>query len=150
MTSPTPCIRYIIMKRILFVDDDVQLLKSLKRMMRVRSRIWDMHFVSNGFDALTEFEREPFDVIVSDISMPEMEGDELLERVKKTYPQTVRIALSGLASFEVGLRASPVAQLILAKPCEGPQLCKSLEWAFGIKHRPKTPRHAFSSASALH
>ena len=116
-------------KHILFVDDDRHFLSALKRVLRAHRETWDTHFVLNGEAALTALERVPFDVIVSDIAMPGMDGGELLRRVKQYYPDIVRIALSGLADFEIGQRAGTVAHLVLSKPCEALKLRKTIEWA---------------------
>ncbi|MBC8478259.1 HDOD domain-containing protein, partial [bacterium] len=105
-------------KRILFVDDEPDILSSLRRMLRPARGEWEMAFCDGGVVALEKMAEEPFDVVVSDIRMPEMDGVELLTRVKEKYPQTVRIALSGHSKQDALLRSVGPTHQFLAKPCD--------------------------------
>lgn len=105
------------MKRILFVDDNPDMLSSLRRMLRGMRSEWKMAFADGGREALKKLSEEAFDVIISDIRMPEMDGVELLTRIKKRYPGMVRIALSGQSDHEVVLRSVGPTHQFLAKPC---------------------------------
>jgi HD-like signal output (HDOD) protein len=110
------------LKRILFVDDDTNVLQGLQNLLRKQRRQWEMVFAPGGAEALGELERAPFDVIVSDMRMPGMDGADLLQQVRDRYPRVARIVLSGHAEREAVLRALPVAQQFLAKPCEADAL----------------------------
>lgn len=110
------------MKRILFVDDEVSVLDGLRNLLRKQRHRWDMVFVTSGADALRELEHARFDVIVSDLRMPHMDGSTLLERVKRSYPAVARIVLSGHAERETMVRALPVAHQLLTKPCDAEAL----------------------------
>lgn len=109
-------------KRILFVDDNPDMLSSLQRMLRVVRSEWEMGFVESGRKALEELAKIPYDVVVSDIRMPEMDGVELLTKVKKLYPRVVRIALSGQSDQEVVLKSVGSTHQFLAKPCDADAL----------------------------
>ena len=85
-------------KQVLFVDDEPKILDGIRRMLRSMCQKQDMSFATNGPEALEILEKEPFEVLVTDIRMPCMEGAELLSEVKKLYPQMVRIVLSGQVS----------------------------------------------------
>jgi len=120
-------------KRVIFVDDDPNLLEGLRhRMFRQRSR-WDMRFVMSGREALEVMAREPVDVIVSDMRMPEMDGATLLAQVQERYPRVVRIALSGHAEMETALRAVPVAHQFLAKPSDAGVIENVIERACSLQ-----------------
>jgi putative nucleotidyltransferase with HDIG domain len=106
------------MKRILFVDDEVSILDGLKRMLRPMRSEWEMAFASGGEAALSMLEAAPFDVIVSDMRMPGMDGASLLEIVREKYPSLLRIILSGYTELQASLRAVPVAHQFLLKPCD--------------------------------
>lgn len=106
------------MKRILFVDDEPQLLDGLRRMLRDQRAAWEMAFAPGGREALALLQRAPFDVVVSDMRMPGMDGATLLASVKEQFPAVVRIVLSGHTDPEAALRAVPVAHQFLTKPCE--------------------------------
>ena len=105
------------MKRVLFVDDEPAILDGLRqRLYRARST-WQMGFVNSGALAVAELEREPYDVIVSDMRMPKMDGAELLTIVSQRWPQTIRIVLSGYSEQVHVMRLVPVAHQYLTKPC---------------------------------
>jgi HD-like signal output (HDOD) protein len=105
------------MKRVLFVDDEPAILDGLRqRLYRARSK-WQMGFVNSGVLAIAELEREPYDVIVSDMRMPKMDGAQLLTIVSERWPQTIRIVLSGYSEQVHVMRLVPVAHQYLTKPC---------------------------------
>jgi putative nucleotidyltransferase with HDIG domain len=105
------------MKRVLFVDDEPAILDGLRqRLYRARSK-WQMGFVNSGALAIAELEREPYDVIVSDMRMPKMDGAQLLTIVSERWPQTIRIVLSGYSEQGHVMRLVPVAHQYLTKPC---------------------------------
>jgi len=115
------------MKRILFVDDEVSILDALKRMLRPQREIWDTAFASGGEAALAMLEATPFDVIVSDMRMPGMDGATLLGTVCEKYPNALRIILSGYTELEATFRAAPVAHQFLLKPCDADALRTAIE-----------------------
>jgi HD-like signal output (HDOD) protein len=104
--------------RIVFVDDELNILQAMRRSFHNMREEWSMEFVSSGAAALESLAKAPADVIVSDMRMPGMDGWQLLAEVKKLYPQTVRLVLSGHADPSSVMRAVGTAQLYLAKPCE--------------------------------
>jgi HD-like signal output (HDOD) protein len=114
-------------KRILFVDDDPGVLGGLQNLLRRQRKVWDMHFVGSGDEALTSLRAEPFDVVVSDMRMPIMDGAELLRRVQKEAPSTARIVLSGFAERDAVMRALAVAHQFLSKPCDADTLRSVIE-----------------------
>jgi len=83
------------MRRVLLADDEPRILEGLRRKLRSQRNEWDMAFAPGGETALAIMEATPFDVIVSDMRMPEMDGDTLLTQVRNMHSQVVRIALSG-------------------------------------------------------
>ena len=60
-------------KRILFVDDEVNVLQGLRRMLNPMRHEWEMVFVESGQEALAMLAQAPCDVIVSDMRMPGMD-----------------------------------------------------------------------------
>lgn len=106
------------MKKILFVDDEPNVLEGLQRMLRPLRHEWEMTFVSSGYEAIQILDRERFHVIVSDMRMPGMNGAQLLSEVMKTQPQVVRIILSGQSDQEAVLRSVGPAHQFLSKPCD--------------------------------
>ncbi|MES1146847.1 MAG: response regulator, partial [Solimonas sp.] len=76
------------MKNILFVDDEVELLDSLRARLRKHRSDWNMIFVESGERAIKELEQQHIDLIVSDVRMPGMDGGQLLTVVKQRWPDT--------------------------------------------------------------
>jgi HD-like signal output (HDOD) protein/CheY-like chemotaxis protein len=109
---------------ILFVDDELNVLQGLQRMLRVMRHEWNMAFAQSGQEALDILSKESFDVVVSDMRMPGMDGAQLLNEVMKRYPQIVRIVLSGQSDREMVLKSVRPAHQYLSKPCD-PQTLKS-------------------------
>ena len=120
-------------KRILFVDDEPMVLFGLQRSLRSMREEWEMAFVTNGLEALQLMESQPFDIIVTDMRMPVMTGAELLDQVKRRFPQCFRIILSGQADQETILRAVDPTHQYLAKPCDTTELKKRLTRAFAVR-----------------
>ena len=110
-------------KRILFVDDEQNILDGLRRMLRSLRNEYEMHFACSGREALEIMATLRFDVVVSDMRMPGMDGAELLGTLQKQYPHTIRIMLTGQADEESILRTVGVVHQFLAKPCD-PEILK--------------------------
>ena len=83
------------MTRILFVDDEINILQGLRRLLRPFAQNWAMDFASTGDEGLAKLAATPFDVVVSDMRMPGMDGAQFLEQVRHRHPETMRIILSG-------------------------------------------------------
>ena len=120
------------MKRILFVDDEPRVLQGLRNMLRKQRRKWHMAFVGSGAEALRALEKYDFDVVVTDMRMPKMDGAELLARAHVEHPATARIVLSGHTEAEAAMRAVPVAHQFLSKPCKATVLENVVERACNL------------------
>jgi putative nucleotidyltransferase with HDIG domain len=118
---------------ILFVDDEANVLDGLRRMLRPLRHEWEMKFVDNGNDALTALSEKPYDIIVSDIRMPGMDGVELLTEVMRTHPGVIRLALSGHGELEKILEAARVAHQYQAKPCNAEILIDTVKRACALR-----------------
>lgn len=80
---------------LLFVDDEPNVLKSLIRVFRQEK--YHIHTAGNAEEALQQLARNSVQLIISDYKMPGMNGADLLKKVKATYPDTIRIMLTGHA-----------------------------------------------------
>jgi len=120
------------MKRILFVDDEPRVLKQVCEILAPQEGQWEMEFAQGGEHALKLLEAASFDVIVSDIKMPGMDGAALLNAVCQTHPGIVRIVLSSQNELEGALRAVPVAHQFLVKPCDLNTLRVAIERATSL------------------
>ena len=106
------------MRRILFVDDDQNSLEGVKKILRPMRYEWEMEFVMSGKDALNFMSKGPYDVVVSDMRMPEMDGIELLGIIMECYPETVRIIYSENSDREMVLKSVKSSHQFLMKPCD--------------------------------
>jgi HD-like signal output (HDOD) protein/CheY-like chemotaxis protein len=102
-------------------------------MLRSQRHDWEMAFAPGGEAALALMEASPFDVIVSDMRMPGMDGATLLWRVREAHPEVVRIVLSGHTELSTALRVVPVAHQFLDKPCDAEMLRVAIERACHLK-----------------
>jgi len=122
------------MKRtILFVDDEPNILMGLKRMLRPMRDKWEMLFANSGQEALEVMAANHVDAIVSDMRMPGMDGPQLLRRVQKEYPDTIRFALSGYSDQEMVNQSIAPTHQYLTKPCDEALLVNALEQAMGAR-----------------
>ncbi|GIX49667.1 MAG: signal transduction protein [Candidatus Tectimicrobiota bacterium] len=120
-------------KRVLFVDDEPNVLQALRRMLHTMRQEWEMAFASSGEEALRLLAEQPFDVIVSDMRMPGMDGVQLLTRVMEQYPGIVRIVLSGHSDRDMILRSVKPAHQYLAKPCDAERLKATVARACALR-----------------
>lgn len=105
------------MVKVLFVDDEVNVLNGLKRSLRSLRHQWQSEFAEGGVAALDLLEKASFDVVVTDMRMPGMDGVTLLEKIAGRYPDTVRIVLSGQSDMESVVKAAGITHQYLSKPC---------------------------------
>jgi len=112
------------MIKILFVDDEPNVLEGLQRLLRPMRNEWYTQYVESGTDALELLEQSEFDVVVSDVKMPEIDGVELLSEVRTRYPSIIRIALSGHSDRQSIIRSLASTHRFLSKPCD-PETLKS-------------------------
>lgn len=121
--------------RILFVDDDPNVLNGIRRMLHRKRQEWELHYVTSGEEALALVADSPFDVIVTDMRMPRMDGAELLNQIAENHPDTIRIILSGHADQEAILRAIPVTHQYIFKPCDITTLENQLSRSICLRKR---------------
>jgi HD-like signal output (HDOD) protein len=105
-------------KRIMFVDDEAAVLGALSNIFRRDRHRWDLVFANGGAEALSELDREPFDIVITDMRMPHISGLDVLAAVKAKSPRTIRIILSGYAESSLVLQALPLVHQFLSKPCD--------------------------------
>jgi len=108
--------------RVLFVDDEPRVLEAIERTLFQLDVDWEVSFAEGGPAALAELEKAHFDVVVSDMRMPGMDGAALLAEVCAKYPHVARIVLSGQTDEAAAFRVVKVAHQFLAKPCSSETL----------------------------
>ncbi|MEM8795541.1 MAG: response regulator [Pseudomonadota bacterium] len=115
---------------ILFVDDEIKVLTSLKRSLHFKSNEWDMEFTTDIDEALAIASSNSPDVVVSDLRMPEMSGIEMILKMRglKTRQPTF-ILLTGNGDMASAIDAINEAQVFrfLTKPCPADELVSMIE-----------------------
>ncbi len=111
-------------RNVLFVDDEQDVLRGIRRLMREYRNDWNMDFVSSGAEALESLQQKSYDVVVSDMRMPGMNGVELMHEVQQQHPSVVRIVLSGDADRDSVINSVESTHQYLSKPCD-PDVLKS-------------------------
>ena len=125
------------MHRILLIEDD-QMLRRALRIALVKSG-YEVVEAGNGHEGLMAFKAKPVDLVVTDLIMPEMEGVETIQVLRKLSPYLPIIAISG------GGRGSPADYLhfaqklgaarAFAKPFEPGELCAAVGSLLGENDR---------------
>lgn len=88
---------------VILVDDEANVLSALRRMLRPTG--YAVRTASSGQEALALLEESPADLIVSDMRMPGMSGAELLTEVRRRWPETLRLLLTGYAEVSSAISA---------------------------------------------
>lgn len=115
----------------LCVDDETHVLSSLKRLLR--NEDYNVVAANGGQEALDVMKKQPVHVVISDHRMPGMTGTELFQTVKKLYPDTVRVILSGYADINAVLQAINKGEVyrFLTKPWNDEELKVAIKQCIG-------------------
>jgi DNA-binding NarL/FixJ family response regulator len=90
---------------LLLVDDHAIVREGLKHLLEPVAEGWRMVEASNGFEALDCLKREPFNLVILDLTMPGMSGLDLIRRIKSDFPSTFVLVLSMHAEEQYAMRA---------------------------------------------
>lgn len=88
------------MLNVLIVDDDIIARTNLKTLINWNECGFEIGEASNGSDAVSDLERNNYHIVITDMSMPNMDGLALIEHLEKNYPAIKVIALSGYNDFD--------------------------------------------------
>jgi response regulator RpfG family c-di-GMP phosphodiesterase len=117
-------------RKVLLVDDDVNLLESFRRQLRKKAELVTAEGSKAGIEAAAR--QGPFAVVISDYSMPGMNGVDMLRVIRHGSPDTVRVLLTGHADLEIAIQAVNEGNIfrLLTKPCPPETIEKVLDDAF--------------------
>ncbi len=112
--------------RVLCVDDEVNILKAIQRSLRKTFDIVTASSGQEGLDILAS--SEPFQVVISDMKMPNMNGATFLRQVRQDYPDAVRLLLTGFADLDTVVTAVNEGYIyrFIAKPCSAGVLLEAI------------------------
>jgi HD-like signal output (HDOD) protein/CheY-like chemotaxis protein len=129
-------------KRILFVDDESQVRDAVQRSLRPYAQQWEQVFVPGARQALDYLSECAVDVLVTDMTMPEMSGAELLSAVAEQHPDIVRIVLAPPADQPLVMGCATLTHQYLTRPCEGDVLRDAIERALDLDQSVRRERIA--------
>jgi len=116
--------------RILFVDDERMVLRALRRVVLSRHPDWEVLCARSASVALGLLsDHGPVDVMVTDLSMPDVDGITLLGIVKERYPEVVRVVHSAHIESFVPRLGSDLCHQLIGKPAGATELVSTLEMA---------------------
>ena len=114
--------------RLLVVDDEPGIRSFLA--WRLRARGLEVQLACDGEEALDQLERQPFDLVITDVTMPRLEGLALLETVKRRYPTTEVILMTGFSTVDMAVGAMRLGAFnFLLKPFRLNALLKTVDQA---------------------
>ena len=123
--------------KLLFVDDEEKFLEGMTERLKLRDLV--VHSFTNGADALEAVKKETYDMALIDLKMPGMDGEELLEKLKKAIPTMEVVILTGHASEESAERTFRARAFdYLQKPCEPDDLISAVTRAYAKRIRTKS------------
>jgi DNA-binding response OmpR family regulator len=113
-------------KTILVVDDDKSILRTFTRILQKSG--YEIDVAETGREAMDKAENQHYDLALVDIRLPDMDGTDLLAKLKKRLQNTVKIMITGFPSLETGVKAlDEGADAYLVKPVKPQELLLLLE-----------------------
>ena len=119
--------------RVLFVDDAAGRFERMRAELRQERPDWQLSFVRSDAQALEALEAAHVDALLTVMSSPEVDGPELLSKIRERYPQVVRLCLPGSMEDEAFLRAMPMTHQFLGSPCTADTVLEVIERACGLR-----------------
>lgn len=136
---------------IAFVDDEPNILRGLRRLLRSKRDVWDMVFLEGGEAAIEWLDENEPDAIITDMRMPNVDGAKVLEFAASHKKGRIRIVLSGEADRELTRRTVGRSHLFFSKPCDEVKLIRAIESAFSMSESvlPRSMQQFVSNLTTL-
>ena len=116
------------MHRVLFVDDDQTTMVLIVRKLRRFSDQFEIVTAMNGREALGQLAGGPIDMVVTDLSMPEMDGFELLTHLNNEYPNIPAVVMTAYNNQEVETHLAEAHRVeVLEKPIDYEALVAAIQ-----------------------
>lgn len=121
--------------RILIVEDEAAIRRVLTRILEDESPSYKVDTAENGEEGLKMITQEDYDLVISDIKMPKMSGDELLVEAKKIKPETVFVMISGHGDLETAINTMKLGAFdYISKPPDLNRLLTTVRNALDKSH----------------
>lgn len=119
--------------KLLIIDDNKEILDALCEFLSKKK--YDISSANNGLEGLKYLEKaqQGFDVVITDLIMPDISGVALISIIKKKYPDTLVIAITGWGEHPEALATEAEADLVMEKPFELSELEQSLKRLLSAK-----------------
>ena len=113
-------------KTILVVDDDKSILRTFTRILQKNG--YEIDTAETGKEAIEKADKKCYDLALVDIRLPDMDGTDLLVKIKKQLQNTIKIMITGFPSIESGVKAlDGGADAYLVKPVKPEELLMLIE-----------------------
>ncbi len=113
-------------KKIIVIDDDKSILRTFTRILQKVG--YEIDVAETGKEAIEKVEGRQYDLALVDIRLPDMDGTELLAKLKKQLQNTIKIMITGFPSLETGVKAlDEGADAYLVKPVKPQELLALLD-----------------------
>jgi CheY-like chemotaxis protein len=137
--------------RILIVDDEPKVAFFFQKNLEMMEAGYEVTAVNSGQAALTELQKRPFDLLITDLRMPQMDGLELLRQVRAKSPQTKTILVTAYGSEDVWEQARQLEiSQALSKPLKIPDLLTAVRRALAEGQRPGAKRYGLLALTGEH
>lgn len=121
--------------RILIVEDEAAIRRVLTRILEDESPSYKVDAAEDGEEGLKMITQEDYDLVISDIKMPKMSGDELLVEAKKIKPETVFVMISGHGDLETAINTMKLGAFdYISKPPDLNRLLTTVRNALDKSH----------------
>jgi DNA-binding NtrC family response regulator len=127
----------MITEKILVVDDESTICDSVKKILSRKG--YSVENTLNAKDAVEKMKKEKYDILITDLMMPKMSGMELIELVKKYYPEIDVLVITGYATIDSAVQATKLGVLdYIQKPFTPNELTDRIQKAIELrKNRDK-------------
>ena len=113
-------------RTILVVDDDKSILRTSTRILQKNG--YEIDVAETGKEAIEKVDSRHYDLVLVDIRLPDMDGTDLLVKMKKPLQSTIKIMITGFPSLESGVKAlDEGADAYLVKPVKPEELLMLIE-----------------------
>ncbi len=119
-------------KHILVIDDDKSILRTFTRILQKKG--YETDVAETGKEALEKSKKKSYDLALIDIRLPDMDGTDLLVKMKHTMKDALKIMITGFPSLETGVKAlDEGADAYLVKPVKPEELLALIDEKFKAK-----------------
>jgi len=120
---------------LLLADNDSRFINLIANHPALREAGWNLTTVANGDDALEALKKNPFDILIANLSLPKTAGEFLLAHTKRDYPNSLRFLIHESADSHLLRKGTGLAHRYLEKPITPEELIRSVDEVFRTQLR---------------